>query len=168
MSSDSKLYEYTDEFLREYGSFYHAWALAEATLDFAIGKFLRLSDEETHILTAGMPHGRKCLLLQSLIGRTDHPRKNELLGAIRIIQNESMRNQFAHSYIMSLEDEVTFIERSHTGLYRAKEHVFTPEQFTAHVDKFCAAFSTLYKGMEIQPFELALFMDAALNINSKE
>src|SRR5689334_16563672 len=88
----------TSEFTSEFGRFFAVWSTAEMTIDFAIGKFLAIPYEETHLLTAGTDFNRKARLLQALVKRKNPPRANEIIKALRTIQNESLRNTFSHSY----------------------------------------------------------------------
>lgn len=156
------------QFNWRYGFFWNAWSTAEAAFDCAIGKFLRLSHAETHILTAGMEHGRKATLLRGLIRREDHPKKAELLRALNVIQNESLRNVFAHSYIASDDKIITFVERSRGGPFKAAEHHFTLEEFHEHVTKFAKAAVDFYDAVGFEPLELEAFQHAALSVNSSE
>jgi hypothetical protein len=85
----------TVEFTSQVGRFYGIWAATELAIDYAIGFFLKLPPEETHLLTAGMEFNRKARLVMALIKRSDHTNKSQLLAALKIIQNESLRNAFA-------------------------------------------------------------------------
>ena len=72
-----------------------------------------------------MEFARKSALLRNLIYRSDDPKKKLLLRLIGKIQNESKRNVFAHAFIISGPNDVTFIDRSRGGDYAAKKHTFT-------------------------------------------
>ena len=158
----------TIEFNMQLGFFYSAWAVTDATLDFALGKFLRLTHEETHLLTAGMEFGRKATLLRNLLRhQKDSPQKSELLRTVKIIQNDSLRNVFAHSYLASDEDSVSFISRSRGGDYSATEYEFTKDEFREHVHKFIDASHDFYNALEVDDHEFFAFQYAALNVNSK-
>jgi len=117
----------TVDFNATLGFFYGAWAVSDALMDCAIGRTLRLTHAETHIVTAGMPFGRKIALLRSLVNRGNHKNKQKIIQSINTIQNESLRNIFAHSYLASDEKTVSFIERSHSADYWAKETHFYHE-----------------------------------------
>jgi len=136
---DSENLSLTIEFNMNFGMFHTAWASAEVMMDYAIGEFLRLTPEEIHLVTSGMEHGRKAMLLRNLIGRGKHPNRDELLRTLKIIQNESLRNVFAHSYILSDETTISFVERSRGGRYQATEHEFSLQEFKDHVDAFLNA-----------------------------
>ena len=162
--TESKRLTESVEFNMEFGWFHQMWAITEATLDFAIGKFLRLNGHETHILTAGMQHGRKTMLLRSLISRTKHPNKSELLRTLKIIQNESLRNSFAHSYIGSDAKTIFFLERNPGGAYKAKAHEFSMRQFKNHVSKFVDAAIAFEKALDVGPGEIETFQLLALSV----
>lgn len=165
--SDEQHVALTAEFNMALGWFYTAWASTEGTMDCAICRFLRLSPQETHLLTASMEHGRKASLLRALITRSDHKNKAALLSALNAIQNDSLRNVFAHSYIASDEKVVTFIERSRGGPYKAKEHHFTLDEFRMHVERFLLAAQAFEQSLNLVPLELGAFQYAALSVTSK-
>jgi hypothetical protein len=73
------------------GAFFGTWATLELVTSYGIGAFLKISDEEAHILTSGMEFGRKATLLRNLAYRSEHPKKAEIIGVIGRIQNESKR-----------------------------------------------------------------------------
>jgi hypothetical protein len=149
------------------GFFHGAWAVTEASIDYAIGKFLRLTYEEAHLLTAGMEYGRKAQLLRNIIYRGKHPKRTVLLQHLNTIQNESMRNVFAHSYLASDETSVAFILRSRGGSYSATEYEFTEKEFINHVSKFLEASSAFHTALEVEDIEFFKFQHAALSVSSK-
>lgn len=163
--TESKRLTDSNEFSTLLGTFYHMWALTGATLDFAIGMFLRLEPAETHIITAGMEHGRKSMLLLILVSRSNHPNKSELSRTLKIIQNESLRNVFAHSYIGSDEEKIFFLERSRGGPYKAKEHTFSMKEFNDHVFKFIRAISDFETALDVEPDAVKNFQILALSAN---
>jgi hypothetical protein len=167
MTDQSSNLALTPEFNVAFGLFYTAWATTEAAMDCAIGKLLRLEPSETHLLTAGMEHGRKATLLRGLISRGDHHNKEKLIRSLNVIQNESLRNVFAHSYIASDEKTITFIERSRGGPFKTKEHHFTLEEFRDHVTNFLEASSEFEQALDLAPLELQAFQYAALSVKSK-
>lgn len=154
-------------FNAQFGFFYAAWAVAEALLDCALGQFLRLGDAETHLLTAGMPYGRKAALLRSLINRSNHANKAMLIHKLKVMQNESLRNVFAHSYLASDDKIITFVERSHSGDYWAKEHNFTLEEFNLHVKKFAEAMRDFGEALGVPPSQFRKFQHASLSVSRK-
>ncbi len=167
MSTKPKRLTDSRHFNAQYGWFHHIWAINEAMIDCAIGKFLRLNFAETHILTAGMEHGRKVALLRNLVSRSDHQNKAKILRPLKIIQNESLRNVFAHSYIASDDKTIFFIDRSRGGPYRAKEHKFSMTEFEDHVEKFSNASVDLQTAIVFEPLEIEAFQAAALRVKNK-
>lgn len=161
MTDKPKNLALTAEFNTAFGYFHSGWAVAEGAIDYAIGQFLGLTPEQTHLVTAGADHGRKAMLLRDLVARSDHANRAELLRTLKVIQNESLRNVFAHSYIASDENTVTFIERTRGGPYRVKQHPFTREEFFDHVGKFVRASSDFETALGFTREELAAFLNAA-------
>jgi hypothetical protein len=111
----------TPIFQRELGRFFGAWTSAEATIDFSIGKLLKITHEESHLITATLEFGRKITLLRSLVSRHRSKNKETIIKCLNTLQNESKRNVFAHSYIGSTKTVVTFIERIPYGKFSANE-----------------------------------------------
>ncbi|MDP6843857.1 MAG: hypothetical protein QGH73_19470 [Rhodospirillales bacterium] len=169
MADEPVHYSYSVEFNMQLGFFYNAWAVTDASLDFTLGKFLRLSHKEAHILTAGMFYGSKTTLLRNLLHQqAEDKQKTELLRTLKIIQNDSLRNEFAHAYIASDEKTVSFISRSRGGDYKCKEREFTRDEFIKHIDLFIAASKDFYNALEADELEFAQFQHAALSASSKE
>src|SRR3954470_8073310 len=109
--------------------FLGAWASFEMTTDFAIGKFLKTSHEQTHLITAGMMFGRRAMLLADLVGHSDHPRKAEILGAFNKLRGMNIRDIFIQSCRRSNSEEVRFQGRSTNGQFKTKSHKFTKGEF---------------------------------------
>jgi hypothetical protein len=157
----------TPEFMSEFGRFFGVWANAEMALDFAIGKLLGIPHEETHLITAGADFNRKARLLQALVQRKKPPRANEIIKALRTIQNESLRNVFSHSYYSGDTHRMEFVERSRHENYDPKVHIFTMEQFEGHVEKLLAASHQFTEAVGIPMAELQKFVDIAANAGQK-
>lgn len=136
-------------------------------MSYGIFKFLKITEEETHILTSGMEFGRKATLLLNLVYRSGDPNKSQIIGLIRKIQNESKRNVFAHSFITSSANSISFIEQSRGGDYRAVEHKFTRRSFIEHVVSYARYCAELEKALGVEESELARFCRAALSANTK-
>jgi hypothetical protein len=151
-----------DEFNRLLGLFHSTWLSTELTVDYTIHKLLRISRPQAHHLLAGMEIGRKMRLLDGLLQRSDHKNKAKLIGSIRKIQNESLRNVFAHSLLWSDEHSVTFLNRNFGQKYEAKEYKFTLIKFRMHVRDFALATVEFYNALEIDYDDLQSFGHAAL------
>lgn len=157
----------TVHFKADLGFFYRLWTVSDALMDFSLGQFLRLTDDETHIVTSGMPFGRKTALLRSLVARSKHKDKGKIKKLINSIQNESLRNVFAHSYIASDDKVISFVERSHSSDYWAKEHRFTMHEFNEHVTQFAYNLKELGDALEIDEDRFRMFQAAAFNVPNK-
>lgn len=155
------------DFLHALGLFNGAWASLELMTSYGIGKFLKISFEEAHVLTSGMEFGRKATLLRNLVYRSDDQDKQAIINLIGKIQNESKRNVFAHSYIISNPERVTFIDRSRGGDYVATEHSFSLWEFAEHVGSFTKTAGTLERAIVKDMAELHDFAKAALRANTK-
>src|SRR5206468_9141726 len=123
----------TPAFRELFGAFYATWQSVEITMEWAIGQFLKISYEDTHLITAGMQFGRKAMLLRALAGRSDRKNKGEIIKCLSFFVEQSKRNVFAHSFAKSNDDLVTFVNRDNHGKFKMTEHAFTPGEFTAHV-----------------------------------
>jgi hypothetical protein len=97
------------DFLLALGGFHGAWSSLEVLVSYSIGHALKIPFNETHMLTSGMEFGRKATLLRNLVHRSDRKNKAQIIGLIGRLQNESLRNVFAHGMITSSRDTVTFI-----------------------------------------------------------
>jgi hypothetical protein len=114
-----------------------------------------------------MDFNRKTRLLTALLNRSDAPKRNTAIAALKVIQNESLRNTFAHSFIMGDEKEVTFVERSRHGSYNPTRHTFTLDSFHDHVVKFYTASLSLNEAIDLTPEKLNEFANAAFNVKNK-
>lgn len=157
-----------ERFLIAMGHFFGAWALVELLTDYAIHKFLKVTPLQAHLITAGMMFGRKARLLADLIGRSDHERKSEILGAFNKLRWMSKRDIFAHSYVKADENIVTFIERNAGGEAKAIAHTFTLLEFATYVHDFCVAAQKFEHSLEADDLELTAFGDAALSLNRSD
>lgn len=158
-------------YLKAMGWFQSAWAAIEINTDYAICRFLNVTHEQAHLITSGQMFGRKSRLLADLIARSDHPKKQQILRAFNKVRGGNLRDVFAHGYIASDKDTVTFIERPPGGDFRANQHVFTLIEFEIHVAKIVQAGSefcdVLEDALEMHDHELDDFANSALSLNSK-
>lgn len=157
----------TDDFTSEFGRFFGIWQATELAVDYAVGKFLNLPDEETHLLTAGLEFNRKIRLLMALVKRSSDPEKSSILAGLKTIQNDSLRNVFAHSFIDHTPTEVIFIQRSRHGNYDPVEYKFTMASFKEHVEKLLLAAIAFHEAIGLSQERNQEFANAALRVNSK-
>lgn len=155
-------------FVENLGLFYAMWSSLETTVDYLIGRYIKLPHEETHILTAGMEFGRKANLLRTLVMRSADPEKETIRGLLSKIQNESKRNLFAHSMINSNANSVTFIYRKTGGVYSAKETRFTAEEFRDHVRTIAYLARDFHNAAKIDDADFQLFGKAALSASQSD
>jgi hypothetical protein len=156
---------YRPDFLEKLGRFHAVWATTDVVIDIAVGRFLNLPHEETHLVTAAMEFGRKATLLRGLVARSKHPNKETIMKGLNAIQNASKRNTFAHSYQQSTKDKVIFVERIPHGRFSASKHTFTLPQFRDHVLEVIKAGRYLHDGLGITQKEMDDFVEAALNMS---
>ncbi len=153
------------EFLERLGTFYGTFSSVEMTIDWAIGKFLKTSPEDTHLITSSMEFGRKAALLGRLVARSDHKNKDIILRSLKSIQNESKRNTFAHSYLQTTTDTVSFLERTPAGSFNPTLHTFTLPRFQDHLFRFTEGGKDLSEGLEVTQSDLDAFCLAAMKMS---
>jgi hypothetical protein len=153
----------TDEFHIWFGRFHGAWLAADLTVDYTIGRLLKLPHEQTHRLLAGMESGRKLRILYGLIRDSDLGQKPKILECLGKLQNESKRNIFAHSFLWSDEHHVTFVHRSAGQKYEAAKHEFTMIRFRMHVSEFTIVGKEFYESLEIDEADIQAFGEAAIS-----
>ena len=145
--------------------FLGAWASFEMTVDFAIGKFLKTTHEQTHLITAGMMFGRRARLLDDLVGRSDHPRKTEILGAFNKLRGMSTKGIFVQCCRWSNEEEGHVLERSADGRFKIKSRNFAEAEFMDCLRAFAAASSDFYLALEITGADIRAFGAAAESLS---
>src|SRR5262245_60973915 len=111
MPDAPKLLVYQGEFARLLGLFFITWSQVDELVDYAIGDFLAISSVQTHLLTSGTVFGRKVRLLEGLIARSKHPKKDVLRRNLNFFRDTAKRDLLSHSYIASTSTTVTFIHR---------------------------------------------------------
>jgi hypothetical protein len=160
------MYSVSSAYRESLGAFYGTWQSMEITLDWALGQFLKLPDDETHLLTAGMDFGRKAVVFRNLVRKSDHPKKTEIEKHLNWIQNESKRNIFAHSFARSGDADVTFIVRSKYDAYDTKEYRFTREEFERHVAQFIETAKAFEASVGLSRDAIEKFAAAASSVKS--
>lgn len=148
------------------GMFHQNWAAIDLHTDFAIYKFLKVTPLQAHLITSGMMFGSKARLLVDLVRHSNATNKSQILGPFNKIR-ASKRVMIAHSYCSSDALSVTFLERSAGQEFAAKEHVYTFEEFRAHVDEVRAAAEAFIDAIGASQKEIIEFVHAALSLNTK-
>ena len=151
------------EFHRLMGMYHSAWATADMTLDFAIGKFLKLPAKDTQILTSGMLYGVKIRILYELVKRSDYNSKDAIKKALNELRNEAKRNVITHSYMISDQNTVTFIERTSSSDYKVRTYTFTLDEWKSHVTSALNSGADLWRALGEPQKELEEFAKATMN-----
>lgn len=141
------------------GQFHSLWLIFDPALDFSIGKFLGTGTRDTHVLVSGMMFGTKLRLLADLIKRCDHPRKDVLAEAVKVLQ-ASKRDQITHAYIKSNAANITFMYRSKGGSYHSGELAFHINEFADHVGKTADAAQRYQKALGASVDDMIAFANA--------
>jgi hypothetical protein len=160
MPSHPKALQFEADFLRWLGAFHGAWSSLEQTVNYAIGYFLKLPHEQTHLLTSGTMFGRKATLLAGLIARSDHPHKAILQGELNHARGQVKRDWLSHAYLVSTPTAVTFIHRNVSGEYKVNKLTFTLEEFKAHVITMIDSGTRFQDALGVTPDGIADFVNA--------
>jgi len=155
-------------FLANYGLFHSVFGSLDVAVDLGIGKFLRLTAHETHLLTTGVDFGRRLQLLIGLAEHHNHPNKKAIISALKKIQDEAKRNAFAHSFLSSDETTVTFIYRHRERPLEAKRYKFTGPEFQKHVYAFIEAAQAYQTALGVTGEEYRDFADAVIKEANSE
>jgi hypothetical protein len=153
---------YSLEFQKWLGAFQFTWCAFDLTTDFAIGKFLKVTNEEAHLIVSGMTFGKKGKLLRELISRSSHPRKDVVRQAFNEASNSIDRDGIIHSYIESDAKTVSFISKNQSGTYKAKVKTFTLDEFRDAVELFVTKGDAFHRALGATPEEINEFAEAAL------
>lgn len=125
------------DYLKAMGWFQTAWSALEVNTDFAICALLKVTHEHAHLITSGMTFGPKSQLLTALLKATDHSKRDAIANAFSKAVTGNLRNVFAHGYVATDKDSVTFIVRRKGS--KPKTYCFTIKEFVAQVEKFVQA-----------------------------
>lgn len=166
MADNSNALALDPRFLTALGFFHSAWVTGDLAVEFGIMKFLNVEPAVAHLITQGMMFGRKSQLLRQLVKRSSHPKKREILTALRKI-SEGKRDAIAHGFLRSSAGSVTFHERTRGGELQVKELKFTLEEFVQHTFGVSNAFQSLNDAIGIEEREFEGFALAASSLSSK-
>jgi hypothetical protein len=150
------------------GQFYVVWTRTELTIDCAMWK-LRGTDttpENAHKDSARMKFGAKCAQLQTLLGNSKLPNGGKAKELLNRIQHESLRNVFAHSFLVSDEHSVTFIHRElETG--EGTPHTLLRQEFFDHVQNFVDLSVDFQQALGLSNDQVAEFAAFALPLSTE-
>jgi hypothetical protein len=155
------------EFLEALGMFHGAWSDMDLSVDYAIGQFLEIPPEQTHLLTSGMMFGRKATLLAGLIARSDHPNKDKLMEALNVARGEIRRDWLTHAYLNATPTTVTFVHRNASGEYKVNQLSFTMEEFLDHCLKLARAGHQFQSAIGLTESRQDAFVNAAKKAENK-
>ncbi len=168
MSKEAKKTPEINPALKEgVGTFHGVWAIIDLITDYAIFRFLNVTPEQAHLITSGMMFGRKSRLLADLVGRSDHPKRDKILGALNWIRGSSKRDIITHGYQISDDNSLGFVHRSISGEFEASEHSFTNAEFLQHLRMLCAKAKEFQEALGVTHDQLREFGNAAFNLNRK-
>jgi hypothetical protein len=149
-------------FIETLGHFHCIWLMFDVTLDFAIGYFLAIDFEETHILVSGLEFGRKLRLLVELLKRSKHDKKDILIESIKTIQ-ASKRDIITHSYIASNTTNISFVYKSR-GEFKSGRLEFHIDDFTNHVAKIIQATQRFQNSLGVSDETIGHFANTVLSM----
>jgi hypothetical protein len=149
------------------GRFYFVWSIAELETSLLLGKMLSMTNDETHAVTTKMPFNVKANLIRALLKQRKPDNAKAILTALNKIQNNSKRNVFAHSIMMSTNDTVVFIDRSMQNGLTSDITEFTLPSFLKHVDDFVLAVQKFGKAHGMSQDEIHAFASAAHSLAIK-
>jgi hypothetical protein len=162
-TNPKKPFANTDEFYHKLGLFYFAWSRTDPVIDCAVWKASEPAPaEQVHEQIAPMNFARKCKHFRSLLPTSKFKDIEKVEKLLTRITDHSMRNVFAHSFLASDIDSVTFINRwRQGGQYRVNWHPFTRDQFLNHVDDFIQLSLDFQRAVGLSDWEVAGFAAAA-------
>jgi len=160
---DAKPFANTKEFCAALGWFYAIWSSTELNIDCIIGKLKGTPPEQTHALLAGLKFSGKLKLLRSLLSESGLPNVAELNEFLERIENDTLRNTFAHSFLASDPDSVTFVHRKLDGnKYSCIGYRFAAGGFFTHVQNFAELSHDFEKALGFSRKEIGEFASWAI------
>jgi hypothetical protein len=164
MPEKSKPFANTPEFYAALGWFYAVWSRTELTIDCAVWKALGTeTPEHAHERSAGTKFGDKCKHFRSLLDGGKLPNGDKVKDMLTRIENHSMRNVFAHSFLASDEHSVTFIHRKvERRKYKATGYTISRDDFLDHVQNFVQLCFDFEQAVGLSHREVANFAAMAM------
>lgn len=153
----------TGDFYTALGRFYAVWSAVELDIDCAIGKLKQLPPEEAHRLVAAMKFSKKLDVLRFLLDNSKYENVAQLKEFLDRIENETLRNVFAHSFMASDSSSVSFYHRrSRQGQYSCEPYRFEAENFFVHVQNFAQLAHDFERAFGFAQKEVGKFASFAL------
>jgi hypothetical protein len=157
----------TPEFEMALGKFFAAWSRAELAIDYATWKYSGTeTPEQAHERCADATFSDKCKLLERLL-KSEHAR--ELLNEIASYG----RNVFAHSFLATDEDSVTFIHRAMDRTVKPKKYQVTAyeiprSKFIEYVREFVRTVSDFERAANLPDNAIREFASMALPLTEEK
>jgi hypothetical protein len=129
----------TDKFYLALGYFFAAWSRTELAIDCAMWKARSGTEtaEQAHERSARTKFSDKCKQFRTLLDGGKFPHGDKVKELLTQIEQGSMRNTFAHSFLASDADSVAFIHRKVEGKkYSVTGYKISPNEFIEHVQGF--------------------------------
>ena len=128
----------TPAFYTALGWFYAVWSRTELAIDCAIWKASGTETaERAHERVAHTKFSDKCKHLRTLLDGGKIPNCEKAQDLLTWIEDQSMRNVFAHSFLATDEHSVTFIHRKvEGGKYQPTTYTIACDDFIDHVQNF--------------------------------
>jgi hypothetical protein len=151
----------TPEFYTALGYFYAIWSQIELTIGYATWKALGSeTPEEAHARIASTKFSDQCKKLRTLLESNKISNGERVKELLTQIEDSSMRNVFAHSFMATDEHWVTFVHRKigrrqHGKKYEVTACCFSRQDFFNHVQNFqqlCLAFNQAVVGQSEKEF----------------
>jgi hypothetical protein len=163
----------TPEFYSALGWFYAVWSATELAIDCATWKALGTETaEQAHERSAGTMFSEKCEQLRTLLESAKIPHGEKVKELLTQIEHHSMRNIFAHSFLASDEDSVTFVHRKKRrgkhGKYEVTTYQIFRKDFFDHVQNFVQLALDFQQAVGLSHKEVAEFAAMALPLTTQE
>src|SRR5262249_16746436 len=129
-----------------------------------IGRLKMIPAEQTHRLVAGLRFSDKLKLLRSLLDQSHPANLEQLREFLDRIENDSLRNVFAHSFLASDTSSVTFYHREspRRGEYSCYGYRFLADNFVTHVQEFAELTHNFERALEFSQREIGEFASQAI------
>lgn len=148
------------------GHYHIAWSVAEALIEVAIAKLLRLGPTEGSIVTAGLMFVGRAKILEALLARKEGGNK-KALRHLRSIMNRPDRVDLTHSVVMFHDEGLYFRRRKVDGELRSAD---IPYDWRGLMEKTAALSQTtmkLQQALDISDKAIHEFFQAAHSAAAK-
>ncbi|MGB6490498.1 MAG: hypothetical protein WBF10_03480 [Methylovirgula sp.] len=141
-------------FFLQYGQFLAVWNSFDVLVEIAIMRALRLSVEESCILSGALGFGAKSNVLLALLNRS--PEEKQKVQLITEAIQVAERNGFAHGFISVSADSETFtlVRREVKGSLEVKPKAFSALQMQKHLFVFMGKFAQAQQAFSISDDDL--------------